>query len=165
MNDEEYFPAGSARNVFISPHNRYTPAFMHRHEFFEIAYVYSGNCTQNIGMNRIHFSRGDMIFIVPGIYHTMEVFDDESIIFNILLRKGTFHRMFLAMSEGKNIQGQFFREGLYDSHRLEYLVFHTGESRQEFMRALYREHLADDEYTGQILTGMIISMSAEIMRE
>ena len=95
----------------------------------------------------------------------MEVFDDESIIFNILLRKGTFHRMFLAMSEGKNIQGQFFREGLYDSHRLEYLVFHTGESRQEFMRALYREHLANDEYTGQILTGMIISMSAEIMRE
>ena len=91
MNDDEYFSPDDPRNVFVSPHNRYTPAFTHRHSFFEIAYVYSGQCTQNIGTNRVKFMEGDFIFIAPGIYHTMEVFDDASIILNILIRKGTFH--------------------------------------------------------------------------
>lgn len=31
MNDEEYFKEGEQRNVYISRHNRYTPAFLHRH--------------------------------------------------------------------------------------------------------------------------------------
>ena len=33
------------------------------------------------------FTEGDLIFIALGVYHTMEVFDDNSIVFNILLRK------------------------------------------------------------------------------
>ena len=65
MNDDEYFSPDDSRNVFISPHNRYTPAFTHRHVFFEIAYVYSGRCTQNIGSGRVRFSAGDFIFIAP----------------------------------------------------------------------------------------------------
>ena len=85
MNDDEYFPKDDPRNVFISPHNRYTPAFLHRHSFFEIAYVYSGHCQQTIGLGRKEFHSGDMIFIAPDVYHTMEVFDDASLIVNMLI--------------------------------------------------------------------------------
>ena len=164
MNDDEYFSSDDSRNVFISPHNRYTPAFTHRHAFFEIAYVYSGHCTQNIGTERVNFSEGDFIFIAPGIYHTMEVFDDSSIIFNILIRKGTFHQMFAPLAKGKDIQSRFFREGLYNSHKIEYLSYHTGDSQKDFIRRIYREHLANDEYSDQIQIGMLIAMTAEIMR-
>ena len=164
MNDDEYFSPDDPRNVFISPHNRYTPAFTHRHAFFEIAYVYSGHCTQNIGSKRVKFSEGDFIFIAPGIYHTMEVFDDSSIIFNILIRKGTFHQMFLPLAKGKDIQSRFFREGLYNSHKIEYLAYHTVDSRKEFMRQLYAEHLTNDDYSDQIQIGMLITMTAEVMR-
>ena len=73
MNDEEYFKEGEQRNVYISQHNRYTPAFLHRHNFFEIVFVYHGTCTQNIGTTRKSFSDGDVIFIAPGVYHTMEM--------------------------------------------------------------------------------------------
>lgn len=107
MNDEEYFSPDDPRNVFISPHNRYTPAFTHRHAFSETVYIYSGQCTQNIGTRRMKFNAGDLIFIAPGIYHTMEVFDDESVILNILIRKGTFHQMFLPLAKGKDIQADF----------------------------------------------------------
>ena len=164
MNDDEYFSPEDSRNVFISPHNRYTPAFTHRHAFFEIAYVYSGQCTQNIGSKRVNFSEGDFIFIAPGIYHTMEVFDDSSIIFNILIRKGTFHQMFLPLAKGKDIQSRFFREGLYNSHKIEYLAYHTVDSRKEFMRRIYAEHLTNDDYSDQIQIGMLITMTAEVMR-
>lgn len=164
MNDEEYFAADDPRNVFITPHNRYTPAFTHRHVFFEIAYVYSGHCTQNIGMKRINFTEGDMVFIAPGICHTMEVFDDDSIVFNILIRKGTFHQIFLPLARGDDIQSQFFREGLYNSHRIEYLAYHTGESRKDFIRRIYAEQRTNDNYSDQIMIGMMITMTAEIMR-
>lgn len=164
MNDDEYFSPDDSRNVFISPHNRYTPAFTHRHVFFEIAYVYSGQCTQNIGRERVNFSAGDFIFIAPGIYHTMEVFDDGSIVLNILIRKGTFHQMFLPLAKGRDIQSQFFREGLYNSHRIEYLAYHTGGSMKDFIRRIYDEHLTNDEYSDQIQIGMLITMTAEVMR-
>ena len=165
MNDDEYFSPDDPRNVFNSPHNRYTPAFTHRHAFFEIAYVYSGHCTQNIGSKRVKFSEGDFIFIAPGIYHTMEVFDDSSIIFNILTRKCTFHQMFLPLAKGKDIQSRFFREGLYNSHKIEYLAYHTGDSRKDLMRRIYAEHLTNDDYSDQIQIGMLITMTAEVMRK
>ena len=164
MRDEEYFSADKQKNVFISIHNRYTPAFTHRHIFFEIAYVYSGFCFQNIGEKRIKFSQGDFIFIAPGVYHTMEVFDDKSIIFNILIRKGTFHQVFLPLAKGKDIQSKFFREGLYDAHRIEYLVYHTKDKKKDFIKKIYEEQLINDDYSDQILIGMLIILTADIMR-
>lgn len=41
MNDDEYFKDND-RNVFISKHNRYTPPFLHKHDFFEIIFVFTG---------------------------------------------------------------------------------------------------------------------------
>ncbi len=165
MNDTEYFKEGEQRNVFITVHNRYTPAFMHRHDFFEIVYVYEGSCIQNIGVNRRTFKEGDLVFIAPGIYHTMEVFDDESVIFNILLQKNSFHRMFLPLATGNDIQSQFFKQALYDKQQLEYLAYHTEKEQKEVILKLYYEHLYHDSYSDQILIGRLTSLSAEMMRQ
>lgn len=164
MNDEEYFKEGEQRNVYISRHNRYTPAFLHRHNFFEIVFVYHGTCTQNIGTTRKNFSEGDVIFITPGIYHTMAVFQDDSIVFNILIQQKTFHQMFLPLSRGNNLQSQFFKEGLYNQHRLEYLVYHTKTSWKSFVLKMYYEHLHHDVFSDQILIGMMTYLSADMMR-
>ena len=58
-----------------------------------------------------------MIFIAPGVYHTMEVFQDDSIVFNILIQQKTFHQMFLPLAKGDDIQSKFFKEGLYNQHQ------------------------------------------------
>lgn len=164
MNDEEYFKEGEQRNVYISQHNRYTPAFLHRHNFFEIVFVYHGTCTQNIGTTRKSFSDGDVIFIAPGVYHTMEVFQDQSIVFNILIQQKTFHQTFLPLASGNNLQSQFFKEGLYNQHRLEYLVYHTQDSWKSFVLKMYYEHLNHDAFSDQILIGMMTYLSADMMR-
>ncbi len=164
MNDEEYFKEGEQRNVYISRHNRYTPAFLHRHNFFEIVFVYHGTCTQNIGTTRKHFSEGDVIFIAPGIYHTIEVFQDQAVVFNILIQQKTFHQMFLPLASGNNLQSQFFKEGLYNQHRLEYLVYHTQDSWKSFVLKMYYEHLNHDAFSDQILIGMMTYLSADTMR-
>lgn len=164
MNDEEYFTEGDDRNVYISIHNRYTPAFMHRHNFFEIVFVYNGYCTQNIGVNRRTFTEGDIIFIAPGVYHTMEVFNDRSIIFNVLLQKKTFHQMFLPLAKGRDLQSQFFKEGLYNHHQLEYLAYHTEDFGKKFILKMYYQYLYHDEFSDQILIGILTYMNATMMR-
>lgn len=167
MNDDEYFK-DNTRNVYISKHNRYTPAFLHRHDFFEIIFVFTGQCTQTISSVRKNFTAGDVIFIAPGVYHTMEVFDDDSIVFNILLRKSTFDQMFLPLMKGNNLLNEFFSEGLYHSQQIDYVIFHAGEHKliesQKKMLEVYHEHLDHDAYSDQILVGMLTILSAQMMR-
>lgn len=167
INDDEYFK-DSDRNVYISKHNRYTPAFLHKHDFFEIIFVFTGSCTQTISIERKTFHEGDLIFIAPGVYHTMEIFDDDSIVFNILLRKSTFDQMFLPLMKGNNLLNEFFSEGLYHSQQIDYVIFHSGGEHlinsQKQMLAVVHEHLFHDNYSDQILIGMLTTLSAKMMR-
>ena len=168
MYDSEYFKEGIDKNVMLIRHNRYTPAFLHRHDFFEIIYVYKGHCVQNIGLDRKQFTEGDLIFIAPGIYHTMEVFDDTSIILNILLRKGTFYQMFRPLMGGHNLISEFFSRGMYHSEKIRYLVFHKGlknpaETRRR-INYLWLEQLHEDMFSDQILVGVLIFFISTVMR-
>lgn len=169
MHDSEYFKEGDSRNVYITRHNRYTPAFMHRHDFFEVVFIMTGRCSQNIGLKRLNFKEGDIIFIAPGVFHTMEVFDDDTAVFNILLRKSTFHQMFAPMMKQNDLMGHFFSEGLYNTKRIEYLVFHIADStfieKQLLFLKMYREHLFHDSYSDQILIGMLTAVNAIMMRD
>lgn len=168
MKDTEYFKEGDGRHVFISRHNRYTPAFMHRHDFFEIIFVYAGHCVQSIDMERKRFDAGDLIFIAPHFYHTMEVFDDDSLIFNILLRKKTFYQVFSPMMKNHDALGTFFSEGLYHEKQIKYLVFHLSHGKldtpQKYMMRMYEEQLHHDDYSDQILIGMLTALNALVMR-
>lgn len=168
MDDSEYFSKDDGRNIFISRHNRYTPGFTHKHNFFEIVYVYSGKCIQNIGRERLHFSKGDFIFIAPGVFHNIEVFDDETVVFNILLRKSTFYQMFTPLMEQNDIVSEFFSEGLYNSFRINYLIFHTDKPNAvnvpRYMLALYEEHLFHDACSDQIMIGMMTTLIGMITR-
>ena len=173
MDDSEYFSENDGRNIFISRHNRYTPEFTHKHNFFEIVYVYKGTCTQNIGLKRLRFQEGDFIFIAPGIFHNIEVFDDETAVFNILLRKATFYQMFAPLMKENDIISEFFSEGLYNSQHINYLIFHTGgevkrredeANIRKIMMQLYQEHLFHDTCSDQIMIGMMTMLVGLITR-
>lgn len=167
MDDSEYF-SNDERNIFISRHNRYTPGFTHKHNFFEIVYVFAGKCTQNIGLERLHFQEGDFIFIAPGVFHNIEVFDDETVVFNILLRKATFYQMFTPLMKQNDIVSEFFSEGLYNSQHINYLIFHTDHDKAVdvpgHMIRLYQEHLFHDECSDQIMIGMMTMLIGLITR-
>ena len=168
MDDSEYFSENEGRNIFISRHNRYTPGFTHKHNFFEIVYIYSGTCVQNIGLKRLHLYRGDFIFIAPGVFHNIEVFDDRAAIFNILLRKSTFYQMFMPLMKQNNIVSEFFSEGLYNSQHISYLIFHAGKSESlnvsRHILELYQEHLFHDGCSDQIMIGIMTILVGLITR-
>jgi uncharacterized cupin superfamily protein len=63
----EYFVEDIRKNVEISIHNRYTPLFLHKHAFFEMVYVYSGQCENTIDGNKIVMNKGDICIIAPDV--------------------------------------------------------------------------------------------------
>ena len=76
----------------------------------------------------------------------MEVFDDNSIVFNILLRKSTFSQMFIPLMKGNNLLNEFFSEGLYHSQQIDYVIFHSGgEHQPENFKVIHymQSHLED----------------------
>lgn len=66
---------------------------------------------QAVGLDTHQFHEGDVIFISPDTFHTMEVFDDSSMILNILLRRSTFHDMFAPLTFGNDLLSEFFPAG------------------------------------------------------
>ena len=80
-------------SIVVQKHNRYSPALIHSHTFFELVYVYDGKCTQEISGQTISMKTGDFCVIPPSVEHSISVYDD-SIIINIMLRRNTLHSMF-----------------------------------------------------------------------
>lgn len=167
MDDQEYFDKNNQQSVFFSQHNRYTPAFLHKHIFFEIVYILSGQCVQTVGFDTHQFHEGDFIFIAPDTFHTMEVFDDNSIVINILLRRSTFHDMFAPLTYGNDLLSEFFSSGLYDSSsQFQYMAFHAGKDavlKDELLK-MCEEWMKPDKYTDQILVGILTMVFAYLMR-
>lgn len=166
MDDTNYFNATNEQSVYFSKHNRYTPAFLHKHAFFEVVYVLSGRCIQSIGLDTHQFHEGDFIFISPDTFHTIEVNDEDSIVINLLLRHSTFHDMFSPLTHGNDLLSEFFSNGLYASHQFQFIAFHPGKDLflENIFLQMYEEWLKFDHYTNQILIGLITIIFAYLMR-
>lgn len=166
MKDTTYFELSNNKSVYLLKHNCYTPAFVHKHEFFEIIYVFSGSCTQTIGENRINLKNGDLCFMSQNVLHTLEVFDD-SIVINILLCHKTFSDIFFNILRDKSIISTFFTDNLYSKKHVEYIIFHTFNDeilRNEILE-IYKEQLLDDEYSDSLINSMITIFFTHLMRK
>lgn len=167
----ELFPNQTYRNerdkiISIERYNRYTPAILHKHSCFENFYIFAGQCTFNVGFESPRLQRGDLIFTAPETLHTVEAFDDESIIFEINLRHENFYEMFAPLVKGSHAVNKFFAEGLHVKSSTKYLLFHTAEdefTRENALRMLEDESNGDD-YTEQFLIGCLILGFIYLMR-
>ena len=161
--DENIFLKG--RNVRIWKHDRYTPAFEHYHDVFEMNYVLSGKCTQNISGKKVSFKKGDICFIALNTRHTMEVFDD-SIVLNLLIRHDTFDDIFLNDLRNKTILTTFFLDNLYKSYKTDHIIFHTGDDVviRDMMLEMCVEQIEEDEFSDNLLTHMVSILFSKLMR-
>ena len=58
----------------------------HKHDFFEMNFVFKGSLYENIGGKSFTLSKGDLLFMSPSIYHTCCPSSD-ALCFNILFSK------------------------------------------------------------------------------
>ena len=124
--DEQIFILENMDTSFVR-HARYTPAFWHRHDFFEIIFVLNGNCTNYIFDRSILMQTGDICIMAPDVNHALSAFHDEDDIINILIRKSTFEQSFFGLLEGDTILSDFFKRIFYQTSEIPYLLFHAGQ--------------------------------------
>ncbi|MDR3341873.1 MAG: AraC family transcriptional regulator [Treponema sp.] len=158
LTENEFFvmPQTHNRDIILQKHDRYSPVFLHTHEFFEIFYVLSGQCVSAIGDNRSVLSAGKMCFIAPNTVHTMEVFDD-SLIINFIIRKSTFDEFFFNILTMNNILSHFFIGSLFFPRSSRFIIFDTGRDG-EMLRYLFDillEQKLDDPYSNRIMENQL----------
>lgn len=161
--DSFFFDSSSTATVTMR-HNRYSPAIMHDHTFFEVIYVYDGTCKQTISNNNVELTTGDICIIPPGIKHNISVFDN-SVVLNCLIKKSTLHNIFFNFLNNPNILSAFFLNNIYSESGNSYIIFHTGsdfEIQRGFLytywesinRTLYYDQMIS--YTLLLIFGLLI---------
>ena len=155
--DSFFFDMADKDSIVVQKHNRYSPALVHSHTFFELVYVYDGNCTQSISGQTISMRTGDFCVIPPSVEHSISVYDD-SIIINIMLRRNTLHSMFYNFLNTPNKLSAFFLNNIYAKRANDYILFHSGMDpaiRESFVWMLW-ESMNKQEYSYQCITNALL---------
>lgn len=162
LTEEDAF---SVKDIFISKHYRYTPEFTHSHIFFEVMYVLSGTCLQQINGEQVNLKSGDVCIVAPGVSHSLGVFDD-SVIINILIKRSTFDSTFFELLKSDNVLSIFFTKILNNKSHNNYIVFNTNEDIdiKDMVIKLYKEYLDDEKYNEIIINNMIMMFFGILLR-
>lgn len=155
----------TADNIMLYKHYRYTPEFIHEHEFFEILCIYDGQAHTSIQGIEHTLHKGDVCIIPPHTKHSIGIFDD-SIAFNILIRGSTFQSTFFQSLTEDSALTHFFAHVLYRKTEGNYLIFHTANDPQirEMLENLYIEYLGHEKYSYTFLNSMLILLWAMLLR-
>ena len=135
-------------DIVVTKHARFSPVFLHKHDFYEIIYVYEGSCTNSIQDNVMHLLTGDLCVVPPSTTHCIEVFDD-SIVLNIIIKENTFNKAITYLYNEKNPVTQFYFHTLYRKEDNNYLLFHTREDKnlRSVVNKLYAETINNLNYS------------------
>ncbi|WP_160673148.1 AraC family transcriptional regulator [Clostridium sp. C8-1-8] len=164
---EDYvFESKKDYNILASKHFRYTPEFTHKHAFFEMIYVHSGKCEQNIMGDKILLNEGDICIVPPDVEHSISVFDD-SVVINVIIRSTTFNDTFLEVLSEENILSSFFTKILYTKNYNNYIIFRTNnsDSIRNFMGNIIIESIENQQYSNKILDNFLMILFAHLLRD
>ncbi|GHV71669.1 AraC family transcriptional regulator [Spirochaetia bacterium] len=161
-----FFSPIQRRNVILYKHNRYSPAFRHCHDYFEIFFVLSGQCANTIGTGRAVLTEGHLCFIAPGVQHIIEVFDD-SIVVNIMIKRSTFDEVFLEMLTTSDILSGFFMRNIYYKNNPEYIIFNIARDTDllEQFLAMVIEQNHNDGQSSRIMDSRLSIFFSLIIRK
>ena len=165
LKESRFFKIENNRNIWIEKHNRYSPDYLHSHEYFEMFYVFSGSCAHIINGQSLRLGKGTLCMIAPYVQHSIGVFDD-SIILNIMIQRTTFDDIFFNDLRAHNILSNFFLSNLYTSSKISSLSFHiTDDNLVEILLSMLFEEIVEDDYTFRILSHQISIFFTMLVRK
>lgn len=155
----------TSRNTSMNKHPRFSPRFFHKHVFFEMIYVLSGEGLQIFEDREIKLTAGDFCIMAPNVNHAIEAYED-CVILNILIRKSTFLDIFINTVRDKTQISMFFLNNLYEKNIIPYLLFHTKNDLKirNYILDMYVEHQEDDEYSDRIICSILTIFFTQLIR-
>lgn len=153
-------------DIAFCRHNRYNPVFLHGHSFYEIIYILKGHAHNSINGEKILLTTGDILIIPVGVKHEIAVFNDDTILMNIVIRNSTFKDVFFDFLNQDNILSKFFLMNLYMKNTSNYILFHTGENRDilNTFYEMYSEFVEKKPYSNIVIPNLLKVFFARILR-
>lgn len=153
-------------DVEVYQHFRYLPAYWHAHNFFEIACVIQGSCTNYIADSIITMNEGDVCIIAPRTKHAISAFSDDCILYNLLLRTSTFETSFFGLLNENDVLSDFFMRTLYHSPGHPYLLFRAGKDYELFVyiEYIYQEFNRNRQYKNRMIISIMNAFFITLLR-
>lgn len=123
VNESDIIP--QTRDAYVIRHPRYTRPAPHIHNYFELDFVASGECTFVFENEERILKTGELCIIAPHSRHDLIINDDASTVFCIMIRKSTFNTTFFSLMSQKNLLSYFFRTILQGDSHANYLLFYS----------------------------------------
>ena len=155
----------NARDVFIIRHPRYTRPYTHRHNYFEINYVVSGQGKFIFENEERMMHEGELCIIAPSSEHDMLI-EDDSTVFTICIRQSTFDTTFFSLMSRKDLLSFFFRTILQGDNHANYLLFFTADNLplKKTIRHMMIESVRQDIYSNNCCINYVNLMFSTLLR-
>lgn len=162
---EQHFPVDL--DVMVMPSARYAPAFIHTHSFFEVICVLSGECENLFSGETLPLTAGDFCIMAPGTTHAIRVFRDDAVVYNLLIRSGTFENSFLGSMPRDRVLHKFFAGALHNPGEESYLCFRGEKSRvlEELVLRMHQEFASRAPFGGFLLNAYLMEFFVELLRD
>ncbi|MGN0968624.1 MAG: AraC family transcriptional regulator [Oscillospiraceae bacterium] len=153
--ESSYLSPGMDLSVFM--HLRYLPKPPHSHQFFEILFVAEGQCENRVEETTLTLKKGDVCFVAPDVLHQLQVFNHDTVVYNILVRTSTFQNAFHNLYGRNDIVSSFFTQNLYrkGSGTSSYIICKT-ESEPIFYELIDR--IIEEEQQGKMFCGQYMNL-------
>ena len=163
---EPLFFSGTAdSDILVIQHDRYTPPLIHKHDFYELVYVYEGEFIQQIGSGKLLMHTGDFCLIPPGVHHSLDVCN-YSIVLNILITEAKFKNIIFNELKADNLISSFFIGNIYSENVNDFIIFHTNGDRQiqELILDLCLEQVNQKDYYKYMINADILKLLGLLLR-
>ena len=166
LSKEYYFPAGTG--ITYSRHPRFVDCPVHRHDFFELTYVWQGSVWQTVNASRINLKEGSLLLLDTNVRHSLERVDKDTFVINIMMTKEYFHEKLMKQFSCSNRITEFIFSALY-RHSLSgnYLYFPL-EGDQEVrhcITAVLLELKKGEPGSGEIIRSFMTILFSLLARE
>lgn len=163
--EDFFFKEDDRLKVKITQHTRYSTPVTHKHDFYEMFYVYEGEFEQLIDNKSYTMRTGDLCLIPPGIYHSMDV-NNYSVVLNILIQKDTFQEIFFNNLIGDHAFATFFLSDFYSKSINTFIIFQTkGDLKvKNQILEMYLEIENQESYYPQVVHSTLVLLFSHLLR-
>ena len=100
----------------------------HRHDFFELVYVYKGQATQYNKAGQLTLDSGSILLMNTNYWHGISIASNEDIVFNILISPDVLKTAFINLVSGNDLFYKFFIDDLFQNEKAgDYILCQANE--------------------------------------
>ena len=158
-------------NVIVtpgSPPNDFSRrGFMHRHCYFELMYVYQGECVHKLPQETMLLHAGDVVLLNPNVLHCVYVEGPEDILLNVWIRTEFVRQTVLPLLYENSLFTSFFIEHLFRfSEAARFLYFpDTSLAVRQTLHLLCQESLQKPQYYKTTQESALLILFSMLARE